>query len=451
MNEGKDWARYQNRSTRLVVKLMRILLIGAGGVGDAIVKIAAGRNFFEKLIVSDYDLERAQRSVDWVAQWHPDIPSDKFEAAHIDASDSAKVAELAKKHAATHIVNAVEPKFVQSIFQGALDAGANYMDMAMSLSHPDKDDPFTKPAEKLGDWQYAKHKEFEKAGLLALVGTGAEPGISNIFARYAADHLFGEIDEITVLDGGNLIVENDEGEEIFAPSFSIWTVIEECLNPPLIWEKERGWFTTKPFSEPELFEFPGGIGPIKCVNVEHEEVNMLPRTMDAKRVNFKYGLGSEFISVLKTLHALGLDKVNPVWVRSKSGRAQVSPRDLVAAVLPDPASLVERMTGKTCAGTLVTGKDKEGNPRASYLYHIADTEWTAEEFDAQAVVWQTALVPVIALELLERGDWQATGVRGPEEFDAKVFLETMANEYKQAWEIEDRNPENPSVIDDDWE
>ena len=142
------------------------------------------------------------------------------------------------------------------------------------------------------------------------------------------------------MDGGNLIVENDEGEEIFAPSFSIWTVIEECLNPPLIWEKERGWFTTKPFSEPELFEFPGGIGPIKCVNVEHEEVNMLPRTMDAKRVNFKYGLGSEFISVLKTLHALGLDKVNPVWVRSKSGRAQVSPRDLVAAVLPDPASLV---------------------------------------------------------------------------------------------------------------
>ena len=428
---------------------MRILLIGAGGVGDAIVKIAAERNFFEKVIVSDYALERAQRTVDWVSQWHPEEVAAKFEAAQIDASDSAKVTALAKEHQATHIVNAVEPKFVQSIFQGALDAGANYMDMAMSLSHPNEEDPFSKPGEKLGDWQYAKAEEFEKAGLLALVGTGAEPGISNIFARYAADHLFSEIDEISILDGGSLVVTNDEGEEIFAPSFSIWTVIEECLNPPLIWEKDRGWYTTKPFSEPELFEFPEGIGPIKCVNVEHEEVNMLPRTMNAKRVTFKYGLGSEFISVLKMLHALGLDKVNPVWVRSKSGRAQVSPRDLVAAVLPDPASLVERMTGKTCAGTLVTGKGKDGEPRATYLYHVADTEWTAEEFDAQAVVWQTALVPVVALELLARGDWQATGVRGPEEFDAKVFLDLMQTGYKQNWEAQDRNPENPSVIEED--
>jgi len=427
---------------------MRILLIGAGGVGDSIVKIAADRNFFEKIIVSDYALDRAQRTVDWVAQWHSVEVAQKFEAAQIDASDSAKVTALAKEHGATHIVNAVEPKFVQSIFQGALDAGANYMDMAMSLSHPHKSEPFSKPGEKLGDWQYEKSKEFEEAGLLALVGTGAEPGISNIFARYAADHLFSEIDEISILDGGNLIVVNDDGEEIFAPSFSIWTVIEECLNPPLIWEKERGWYTTKPFSEPELFEFPEGIGPIKCVNVEHEEVNMLPRTMDAGRVTFKYGLGTEFINVLKMLHALGLDKVNPVWVRSKSGRAQIAPRDLVAAVLPDPASLVERMTGKTCAGTLVTGKGKDGSPRATYLYHVADTEWTAEEFDAQAVVWQTALVPVIALELLERGDWSGKGVKGPEEFDAKVFLDLMATQYKQPWEAQDRNPENPSVIDE---
>lgn len=430
---------------------MRILLIGAGGVGDAIVKIAADRNFFEKLVVADYDISRAERSVAWINQWSKPEIAKKVEAAQIDASDPAKVAALAEEHNITHILNAVEPRFVQSIVEGALEAGANYMDMAMSLSHPHPEDPFNLPGEKLGDWQYGKAKDFSDKGLLALVGTGAEPGISNIFARYAADHLFSELDEVTIIDGGNLVVTNDEGEEIFAPSFSIWTVIEECLNPPLIWEKERGWFTTKPFSEPELFEFPDGIGPIKCVNVEHEEVSMLPRTMDAQRVNFKYGLGSEFISVLKTLHALGLDRVNPVWVRSKSGRAQVSPRDVVAAVLPDPASLVERMTGKTCAGTLVTGKGKDGKPRATYLYHVADTKWTAEEYDAQAVVWQTALVPVIALELLANGEWGGTGVKGPEEFDAKAFLDLMSTAYKQPYGIQDRNPENPSVIDEDWE
>ena len=428
---------------------MRVLLIGAGGVGDAIVKIAADRNFFEKLIVADYALERAQKSVAWVSQWHKPEVAQKFEADQIDASEPSAVAALAKKHGATHVVNAVEPKFVQSIFQGALEAGANYMDMAMSLSHTHPTDPYNKPHEKLGDWQYDRSKDYADKGLLALIGTGAEPGISNIFARYAADHLFSEVNEISIMDGGNLVVTNDEGEEIFAPSFSIWTVIEECLNPPLIWEKERGWFTTKPFSEPELFEFPEGIGPVKCVNVEHEEVNMLPRTMQANRVTFKYGLGSEFISVLKTLHALGLDKVNPVWVRTRNGRAHVSPRDMVAAVLPDPASLADRMTGKTCAGTLVTGKGKDGQPRATYLYHVADTEWTNKEYDAQAVVWQTALIPVISLELLANGTWSGTGVKGPEEFDAKVFLDLMQTGYKQNWEAQDRNPENPSVIAED--
>jgi saccharopine dehydrogenase-like NADP-dependent oxidoreductase len=429
---------------------VRILLIGAGGVGDAIVKISADRNFFEKLIVSDYDIQRAEKSVEWVNQHSPEA-ADKFQTAQIDASDADQVAALAKEVGATHIMNAVEPKFVQSIFDGALKAGVNYMDMAMSLSHVHETDPFNTPAEKLGDWQYDKHAEFEKAGLLALIGTGAEPGISNIFARYAADHLFSEVDEICILDGGNLVVRNDQGEEIFAPSFSIWTVIEECLNPPLIWEKNRGWYTTEPFSEPAMFEFPGGIGPIECVNVEHEEVNMLPRTMDAKKVRFKYGLGSEFIGVLQTLHALGLDKIEPVSVRSKSGRVEVAPRDLVAAVLPDPASLVDSMTGKTCAGTLVTGKGLDGKPRATYLYHVADTSWTGKNYNAQAVVWQTALVPVVALELLSRGDWKATGVRGPEEFDAKLFLDLMSTEYKQPWGSQDRNPENPSVIDANWE
>jgi saccharopine dehydrogenase-like NADP-dependent oxidoreductase len=320
------------------------------------------------------------------------------------------------------------------------------MDMAMSLSHAHPTDPFNTPAEKLGDWQYDRTKQYADKGLLALIGTGAEPGISNIFARYAQDHLFHEVDEIKIMDGGNLVVKNDAGEEIFAPSFSIWTVIEECLNPPLLWEKDKGWFTTPPFSEPEVFEFPGGIGAVECVNVEHEEVNMLPRTLNAKRVAFKYGLGTEFINVLQTLHALGLDSVNPVSVRSKDGRVSVAPRDVVAAVLPDPASLADRMTGKTCAGTLVTGTGLDGKQRATYLYHVCDTEWTNANYGSQAVVWQTALVPVISLELLATGVWSGTGVKGPEEFDAKPFLDLLAGEYGQPWGLDDRDPANPGRL-----
>jgi saccharopine dehydrogenase-like NADP-dependent oxidoreductase len=323
------------------------------------------------------------------------------------------------------------------------------MDMAMSLSIPHPTDPYNTPGLKLGDWQFERASEWEKAGRLALVGMGVEPGISDVFAKYASDHLFSEIDEIGVRDGANLVVTNDAGEEIFAPSFSIWTTIEECLNPPLIWEKDRGWFTTPPFSEPEVFDFPAGIGPVECVNVEHEEVSLVPRFLDAKRVTFKYGLGEEFIGVLKTLNLLGLDKVEPVTVRTapdKSGAgstASVSPRDLVAAVLPDPATLGDQMTGTTCAGVWVTGLGKDGKPREVFLYHALDNAWSMEHFDSQCVVWQTALAPAVALELLATGVWSGSGVLGPEAFDAKPFLDLMAapeseGGFGQEWGFEER-------------
>ncbi|WP_066039358.1 saccharopine dehydrogenase family protein [Herbiconiux solani] len=422
---------------------MRILLVGAGGVGDAIAKIAARRDFYEQIVVTDYDLARAERTVAWVGSRHGDEIAARFRADRIDASDPDDVARVAREHGATHVMNAVEPKFVPTIFAGALAAGADYLDMAMSLSEPNPVDPYAETGVKLGDDQFAQAPDWEKAGRLALVGMGVEPGLSDVFARYAADHLFSEIDELGTRDGANLVVRDSEGNEIFAPSFSIWTTIEECLNPPVIWEKDKGWFTTPPFSEPEVFTFPEGIGDVECVNVEHEEVLLMPRWVDAKRVTFKYGLGEEFIGILKTLHQLGLDKTTPVTVRSAAGPVEVAPRDVVAAGLPDPATLGPFMTGKTCAGLWVTGTGTDGEPREVYLYHVADNEWTMQEYEAQCVVWQTALNPVIALELLSKGVWSGVGVRGPEAFDAQPFLDLMAapideGGYGQAWGLEDR-------------
>jgi saccharopine dehydrogenase-like NADP-dependent oxidoreductase len=423
---------------------MRILLVGAGGVGNAIAKIAARRTFFETMVVCDYDLARAEATIAWIeAKYGPQ--GGRFVAAKIDASDPDDVTAVAKAHGVTHVMNAVEPKFVPTIFAGALAAGADYLDMAMSLSEPHHTDPYSETGVKLGDDQFAQAPDWETAGRLALVGMGVEPGLSDVFARYAADHLFTEIDELGVRDGANLVVRDDLGNEIFAPSFSIWTTIEECLNPPVIWEKDRGWYTTEPFSDPEVFDFPGGIGPVECVNVEHEEVLLMPRWVDAKRATFKYGLGNEFIGILKTLHQLGLDKTAPVRVRSANGAVEVAPRDVVAAGLPDPATLGPRMSGTTCAGLWVTGLGLDGAPKAVYLYHVADNEWTMAEYEAQCVVWQTALNPVIALELLSIGAWAGTGVLGPEAFDAELFLDLMAlpeadGGYGQAWGLEDRTP-----------
>jgi saccharopine dehydrogenase (NAD+, L-lysine forming) len=398
---------------------LRILLVGAGGVGAAFTAIAARRDFFEHPVVADYDRARADKAA---------AIDGRFAAAQVDASSAESVAALAREHRATHVMNAVDPRFVMPIFDGALAAGADYLDMAMSLSKPHPESPYSRTGVKLGDEQFAAAEGWERAGRLALCGIGVEPGLSDVFARYAADHLFEEIDELGVRDGANLTVDGPDGEPAFAPSFSIWTTIEECLNPPVIWEKDRGWFTTEPFSEPETFDFPEGIGPVECVNVEHEEVLLMPRWVKARRATFKYGLGDEFIGVLKTLHKLGLDRTDPVRVRG----GEVSPRDVVAACLPDPATLGDRMRGKTCAGLQVTGSGKDGRPRSTYLYHVVDNEWSMREYGHQCVVWQTAVNPVIALELLASGTWSGTGVLGPEAFDAVPFLDLL-KDYGSPW------------------
>jgi saccharopine dehydrogenase-like NADP-dependent oxidoreductase len=392
---------------------MRALVVGSGGVGSAVAPIAARREFFERILFTDIDPARAAAAAA--------RGDDRFGSARLDASDPTAIAELARAERCDVILNATDPRFNPPIFQAAFDAGCTYLDMAMTLSKPG--------GERLGDAQFAESEGWRERGLLALVGIGVEPGLSDVFARYAADHLFSEIDEVNVRDGADLVVEGYE----FAPTFSIWTTIEECLNPPVIWEKGRGWYTTAPFSEPETFLFPEGIGAIECVNVEHEEVLLVPRWIDCNRVTFKYGLGEEFIDVLKTLHKLNLDSTEPVSVRG----VEVAPRDVLAAALPDPAGLGDRMRGRTCAGTYVTGKGKDGASRATYLYHVVDNEESMRRDGAQAVVWQTALNPVVALELLAGGVWSGEGVLGPEAFDAVPFLDLLA-EYGSPHGIDER-------------
>ena len=403
---------------------MKALVIGAGGVGSAIANIASRRPFITSMVVADRTLSRAQDAV-------TKVNDPRFSAEEVDASDVNDIRALIRKAAPDIVVNAVDPRFVMPIFLACEEEKVNYMDMAMSLSKPHPEDPMNKPGVKLGDEQFARQKNWSDAGIYAVVGMGIEPGMSDVFARYAQDELFSRIDYLAVMDGSNLTVDGFD----FAPSFSIWTTIEECLNPPLVWEDGRGWFTTEPFSEIETFDFPEGIGPVECVNVEHEEVVLIPQKVDAKKVNFKYGLGAQFITTLKTIHMLGMDRKDHVDVQGIS----VSPRDLLAASLPDPATLGSRMKGKTCAGALVKGLNKEGQPYACYLYNVVDNEWSMQHYGDQAVVWQTAVNPVVAMELIHNGVWKPEGVAGPEWFDAKPFLDLL-DSYGTEWKIRDEDP-----------
>lgn len=401
---------------------MRVLVIGAGGVGASVAAIASRRDFFESMLLADIDRGRPDAVVARLAD-------PRFSAARLDASDPLRVAELCRAHRITHVVNAVDPRHVMTIFAGAFRAGAHYIDLALSRSGATVSGAAVDSSLLPGHEQFAEDDRWVHHGRLALVGMGARPGLVDVFARYAADELFDHIDHVGVRAGSNL-----KHGFAFAPSFSTWTTIDECLNPPLSWDRTGGFRAAEPFSDPEVFEFPAGIGRVECVAVEHAEVVLIPRAVAAERVSFKIGLDPQFIDVLRTLRNLGLDRTDPVEVNG----VRVSPRDVVAACVPDPVDLARSMTGRICVGALVTGTGRDGQPLEVYVHHVADNEWTMSEYGTPAVVWQAAISPVVSLELLATRAWSAAGVLGPESFPAQPFLDLLRDGYGQRWIVEPR-------------
>ena len=385
---------------------MRVLLVGVGTVGEAIARLSADRDWCEAMVLADYDESRARTLADSLGG------APKFPAVAVDARDASAITKLARAHRVDLVINAVDPQFVMPIFTGALEADAHYMDMAMSLSKPHPDRPFELPGLKLGDEQFAMASAWEERGKLALVGMGMDPGLTDVFAAHAAKHAFDEVHEVHVRDGGDLEIPGFA----FAPVFSIWTTIEECLNPPIVWA-DGDWHTTEPFSAPESFPFPEGIGPVECVNVEHEEVLLLPRWVKTNRATFKYALGVDFIDKLKTIHALGMDRTDRVRVKG----VEVAPRDVLAAITPDPISLGDKFRGRAVVGTWVLGT-KDGKPRETFAYQMADAEEIWRTTGLQIVGWQTGFNPTIAMELLATGAWSNAGVLGPEAFDPDPYL-----------------------------
>ncbi len=395
---------------------MNLMIIGAGGVGQSVAMIIkrAGREgtWAEKIVIADYNPERAKE----VAVMCGDR---RFTAEQVDAKNPGQIQELVKKHGITQVLNAVEPVFNETIFDACFECGAGYMDCAMTLSkrHPDK--PFELVNVMLGDYQLARHEKWEKAGIMAVIGSGVEPGVVNVFARFAAKHLFDTIDEINIRDGDSYDIPGYAG---VAFGFSVWTTIEECLNPPVIWEKDRGWYCTEPFSEPEIFSFPGGIGDVEVINVEHEEVVLIPRVIDCNRVTFKFGVPREMRALLLNLRQCGMDDAER---KIKVGDSEFTPRDFLVKVVPNPLELAEKMIGKGCAGAWVTGT-KDGLRRSVYLYQVSDNQECYAKYGTNSVVAQTAVGPVIMLELIARGIWNIKGVHGPESFDPDPFIGRMA-------------------------
>ncbi|MDR2156873.1 MAG: saccharopine dehydrogenase NADP-binding domain-containing protein [Clostridiales Family XIII bacterium] len=391
---------------------MKLLIIGAGGVGTSAAQIikraGKGGEWAEKVVIADYDFARAEAVAGRLAEA-------RFVAERIDARSAESIRSVIAKHGTNFVMNAVEPAFNETIFDACFEAGVGYLDCAMTLSVKDVNEPYRRTNVKLGDYQFARAEQWEQKGLTALVGSGVEPGMADVFAKYAAVHLFDSVDEVNIRDGDNYTGGGDFG-------FSVWTTIEECLNPPVIWEKNRGWFTTERFSEPEVFHFPGGIGDVEVVNVEHEEVLLVPRVIDCNRVTFKYGVPAEFRTLLLNLEAVGMTEPK---AKIQVGNAEIAPRDFLVKVIPGPVENSGDMVGKGCAGTWVTGT-KDGKTRSVYLYQVADNQTCMKKYGTNSVVAQTAVGPVIMLELIDKGIWDLKGVHGPESFPPDPFVGRLA-------------------------
>jgi saccharopine dehydrogenase (NAD+, L-lysine forming) len=358
---------------------MRILSVGGEGATAAFCTIANRRGFFDAVVVADHDLARAERAIK--------AGDDRFDAVQLESSSVEDLVALVDRLGITHVVN-TDPGLVMPVFEAAFAAGVDYLDLTMSGSTPHQAEPYTKSGVKLGDEQFAVDGAWIDAGRLALVGIGASPGLADVFARYAADHLFSEIGELSTR---------------CAPAALGTDALDRWLAPPVIWELDRGWFTTEPLSEAEMFAFPAGIGSLTCVNVEHEEVLLMPRWVDAQRTTFKYGLGGQLVAALGRSREGGLDH----------------------AELRE-AGASEDWADRSCVGVLVMGLGRDRRPRSTYLYHVVDSDWSMREYGHQGLAWQTAVGSVIALELLAREVWAGAGVLGPEAFDPVPFLELLA-------------------------
>ena len=391
---------------------MKVLVLGAGAVGTVSALKFVQDAMLEQLVIADAVSARASLLADRVRD-------SRVSAMQLDAGDRAVVARTIRETGTTIVLNAALPVTNLDVMRACLAAGCDYIDLASGGSDADG-------IPKLED-QFALDAEFRAAGRLALLGMGADPGTTNVYAAYAAKHLLDSVTELRVRDGDNSVCQGHDG---FVAAFSPWVFIDECLCRAVSYRDGR-YQLEEPLTGFEPFEFPE-LGVLNCYYVDHEESKTLPRFFpQARLVDFKLCMDDVTVETLRVMKRLGLSGKNLVRV----GDASIAPRDLVVSLLPQPKDLAGRMRGKTCVGTLAKGL-KNGEPRAFYIYNVADHEAVYAELGVQATAYQTGIPPVIAARLISERRWRGTGVMSPEQFDPDPFLERLAREG-MPWHIRD--------------
>jgi saccharopine dehydrogenase (NAD+, L-lysine forming) len=391
---------------------VKVLVLGAGAVGTVSALKFAKEAVLEKLVIADTVSARASLLADR-------LNDARVSAICLDAGDRAAVASAIRHTGTTLVLNAALPATNLVVMRACLDGGCDYIDLASAGTDADG-------IPKMDD-QFALDAEFRAAGRLAILGMGADPGTTNVYAAYAAKHLLDVVTELRVRDGDNSVCQGHDG---FIAAFSPWVMFDECLCKAVSYRGGR-YYLEEPLTGLEAFDFPE-LGVRNCYYVDHEESKTLPRFFPAARtIDFKLGMDDVTVETLRVLKRLGLSNKNRIRV----GNLTIVPRDLVVSLLPQPKDLAGRLRGQTCVGTLAKGF-KKGEAKAYYIYNVSDHETVYRELGVQATAYQTGIPPVVAARLIATGVWQGAGVMSPEQFDPDPFLDCLAREG-MPWYVRD--------------
>ena len=384
--------------------MSKVLIIGAGGVGGVVThKCADDSDTFSAIVLASRTLSRCEKIQTQVRE----LRGREIEIAQVDADDVAQTVALIKRVQPELVVNVALPYQDLPLMDACLEAGVDYLDTA-NYEPPDE-------AKFEYKWQWDYQGRFESAGIMALLGSGFDPGVTNVFCAYAQKHLFDEIDYVDILDcnGG------DHGHP-FATNFNPEINIREITQRGRYWENGE-WVEIDPMSQSRMFDFPE-VGERKAYLLYHEELESLVKHIDGlKRIRFWMTFGGEYLTHLRVLQNVGMTRIDPVEYEGR----EIVPIQFLKALLPDPSTLGENYTGKTSIGCLIEGR-KDGKPRKVFIYNVCDHEESWKEVRAQAVSYTTGVPTMVGAKMMLTQQWRGRGVFNVEQYDPDPFLKELA-------------------------
>jgi len=393
--------------------MAKVLIIGAGGVGQVVAhKCAQVPEVFSGIVLASRTEEKCRKIAAQVAE----RTHRKIETAHVDADDVPQTIRLVERVKPAVVVNVALPYQDLSIMDACLATGVDYLDTA---NYEPRD-----TAKFEYGWQWAYHDRFRDRGIMALLGSGFDPGATNVFTAYLQKHHFDTIEELDIID-----CNAGEHGKPFATNFNPEINIREVTAPGRYWEN-GAWKTTAPLSVSRMFDFPEGIGPRKIYLLYHEELESIAKHFPTlKRARFWMTFSDNYLKHLEVLGNVGMTSIEPVTFQGR----EIVPLQFLKALLPDPSSLGPLTKGRTCIGCLVRGK-KGGKEKIAFLYNICDHEASYREVGSQAISYTTGVPAMIGAKLMLTGKWRGKGVFNMEQFDPDPFMDDM-NRHGLPWVV----------------